>query len=63
MKLQALGLQRYQKRNSGTGVFPVNFAIFLRVHFLQDNFGRLLLKELQRKPYFEDVIIITQNMV
>ena len=30
-------------RDSGTSVFPVNFAKFLRTPFLQNTFGRLLL--------------------
>ena len=30
-------------QNSGTGIFPVNFAQFLRILFIQNTSGRLLL--------------------
>ena len=43
IKLQAT-LQLYQKRDSGKGVFPMNFAKFLRHLFLQSTSGWLLPK-------------------
>ena len=43
-KIASLGLQLYQKRDSGTGVFlPINFVKFLRTSFLQNTPGRLCL--------------------
>ena len=39
------GLQLYLKRDSGTGVFPKNFANFLRIPFLQNTSRQLLLRE------------------
>ena len=44
IKLQASGLQLYQKRDSAHSCFPVNFTKFLRHLFLQNISGRLLLK-------------------
>ena len=32
LKLQAWGLQLYEKRDTGTRCFPVNFFIFLRIY-------------------------------
>ena len=43
IKLRAWGLQLYWKRDSGTGVFPVNFAKFLRTRILKNICEWLLL--------------------
>ena len=50
-KLQAPGLQFYLKRDSGTGYFSVNFAKFLRMPFLYNTSGRLLLILFRVNPY------------
>ena len=42
-RLQAWGLQFYQKRNSDSGLFPVNFAKFSKTTFLKKTSERLLL--------------------
>ena len=44
-----LGLQLYQKRDSGTG-FPVNFAKFLTTPFLIKHLRWLLLHSFNEKP-------------
>ena len=43
IKFQVLGLQLYQKR-LWHRCFPVNFVKFLRIPFLQNTSGRLLLQ-------------------
>ena len=43
IKLQTWALQLYLKRESGTGAFSLNFAKFLRTHFLQNTSWRLFL--------------------
>ena len=53
IKLQA-ALQLYQKRDSGTGVFPMNFAKFLRHLFLQSTSGWLLPKYKTRLIFTSD---------
>ena len=47
-KAPAHRLQLYQKRDSGTGVFLVKFVKFLKTPFLQNTFGRPLLRVLQK---------------
>ena len=43
IKLQAEACNFIKKRDSGTGVFPVNFAKFLRIPFFKEHFSWLLL--------------------
>ena len=42
-RVSGLGLQLYQKTDSNTDVFAVNFVKFLRTPLLQNTSGRLLL--------------------
>ena len=49
IKLRASGLQ-LEKKRPWHRCFPVNFAKFLRTSFLQNTFGRLLLRWLTQIP-------------